>query len=92
MDKILQQIANTIVANLKNTESIGLFNGKIGIALFLYKYAHYSGSTVYEEIASELLDDVFNQLKPNISPSIVDWIMWYWAWFVCTPRGAFSGK
>ena len=72
MDKILQQIANTIVANLKNTESIGLFNGKIGIALFLYKYAHYSGSTVYEEIASELLDDVFNQLKPNISPSIVD--------------------
>ncbi len=25
MDKILQQIANTIVANLKNTESIGLF-------------------------------------------------------------------
>ena len=72
MDKILQQIANTIVANLKNTESIGLFNGKIGIALFLYNYAHYSGSTVYEEIASELLDDVFNQLKPNISPSIVD--------------------
>lgn len=72
MDKILQQIANTIVANLKNTELIGLFNGKIGIALFLYKYAHYSGSTVYEEIASELLDDVFNQLKPNISPSIVD--------------------
>lgn len=72
MDKILQQIANTIVANLKNTEPIGLFNGKIGIALFLYQYAHYSGSTIYEEIASELLDDVFNQLKPNISPSIVD--------------------
>ena len=46
MDKILQQIANTIVANLKNTELIGLFNGKIGIALFLYKYAHNSGSTV----------------------------------------------
>lgn len=72
MDKTLQQIANTIVANLKNTEPIGLFNGKIGICLFLYKYARYSGSTVYEEIASALLDDVFNQLKPNMSPSVLD--------------------
>ncbi|WP_286144791.1 hypothetical protein [Bacteroides caecimuris] len=72
MDKILRQIANTIVANLKNTEPIGLFNGKIGIALFLYKYAHYSGSTVYEEIASELLDDVFNLVSSDMSPSIID--------------------
>lgn len=30
MYKTLQQIANTIVTNLKNTEPIGLFNGKIG--------------------------------------------------------------
>ena len=72
MDKILRQIANTIVANLKNTEPIGLFNGKIGIALFLYKYAHYSGSTVYEEIASELINDVFNLVKSDMSPSIID--------------------
>lgn len=72
MDKTLQQIANTIVANLKNTEPIGLFNGKAGICLFLYRYARYSGSTVYEEIASELLEDVFKHLKPNMSPSIID--------------------
>lgn len=72
MDKTLQQIANTIVANLKNTEPIGLFNGKAGICLFLYRYARYSGSAVYEEIASELLEDVFKHLKPNMSPSIID--------------------
>lgn len=43
MNKILQQIANTIVANLANTESIGLFDGKLGIALFLCRYSRYSG-------------------------------------------------
>lgn len=72
MKKILQQIANTIVANLANTEPVGLFSGKMGLCLFLFRYARYSGSMVYEDIASELLDNVFNQLKPNMSPSIVD--------------------
>ncbi len=72
MNKILQQIANTIIANLANTEPIGLFNGKIGLCLFLYRYARYSGSAIYEDIASQLLDDVFNQLKPEMSPSMID--------------------
>lgn len=72
MSKLLQQIANTIVANLSNTEPIGLFHGKIGICLFLYKYARFSGNKVYEEISSSLLDDVFEQLKPNLSPSVVN--------------------
>lgn len=72
MNKILQQIANTIVANLANTESIGLFDGKLGIALFLCRYSRYSGCSIYEDIASDLIDDVFKQLKPNMSPSAID--------------------
>lgn len=74
MDKILRQIANTIVANLANTVPIGLFDGKLGLALFLYKYSRYSGSLNYEEIASDLLDDVFKELKVNMSPSAIDGI------------------
>lgn len=72
MNKILRQIANTIVANLGNTEPIGLFDGKIGISLFLYKYARYSGCEAYEDIASCLIDDVFKKLKPDMSPSAID--------------------
>lgn len=72
MNKILQQIANTIVVNLANTESVGLFNGKLGIALFLCRYSRYSGSSIYEDIASDLLDDIFKQLTPNMSPSAID--------------------
>lgn len=74
MNKTLQQIANTIVANLANTESIGLFDGKLGIALFLCRYSRYSGHSIYEDIASGLLDDVFKQLKPTLSPSAIDGI------------------
>ena len=74
MSEIIRQIANTIVANLANTESIGLFNGKMGVSLFLYKYARYSGSKIYENIASDLLDDVLSQLKPELSPSASDGI------------------
>lgn len=72
MNKILQRIANTIVANLANTEPIGLFDGRIGLCLFLYKYARYSGSSIYEDVASDLLDDIFCQLKPDMSPSAID--------------------
>lgn len=70
--KILRLIANTIVANLANTESIGLFDGKMGLCLFLYKYARLSGSGIYEDIASDLLDDIFAKLKPRMSPSTMD--------------------
>ncbi|MDD3038230.1 hypothetical protein [Bacteroides sp.] len=72
MNKIIQRIANTIVANLANTEAIGLFNGKIGVCLFLYKYSQYSGCKIYENIASELLDDILSQLRPELSPSALD--------------------
>ncbi|GCB35772.1 hypothetical protein [Bacteroides faecalis] len=72
MNKILLQIANTIVANLANTEQVGLFDGKIGVCLFLYRYARYSGNRIYENIASNLLDEIFGQLKPDLSPSAID--------------------
>ncbi|GCB35776.1 hypothetical protein [Bacteroides faecalis] len=72
MNKILLQTANAIVANLANTEQVGLFDGKIGVCLFLYRYAQYSGNGIYENIASNLLDGIFGQLKPDLSPSAID--------------------
>lgn len=69
MNQLLLKIANTLVANLANTESPGLFDGKMGACLFLYRYARYSGYKEYEDIASDLLDEVFRQLSPNLSPS-----------------------
>ncbi|GCB33883.1 lanthionine synthetase LanC family protein [Bacteroides faecalis] len=72
MNKTLRNIANTIVANLANTEPAGLFDGKMGICLFLYKYSRYSGFEIYDEIASNLLDEIFDQLTPGMSSSAMD--------------------
>ncbi len=72
MDKLIQKIANTVVANLDNTTEIGLFKGKMGLSVFLYAYAKYSGSSVYENMADQLIDEIYARIKPNISPSLID--------------------
>lgn len=72
MNKTLRNIANTIVANLANTEPAGLFDGKMGICLFLYKYSRYSDYKIYDEIASNLLDELFDQLTPGMSTNVMD--------------------
>ena len=69
---ILRKIANTIIANLENTTGIGLFEGKMGICIFLYEYSRLSGHSTYEKIASDLLDDVFRNLNPTMSTNITN--------------------
>jgi hypothetical protein len=59
MDKnrLLQQIANTIVSNLNGTEDVSLFHGKMGVCLFLYAYAMHTGKNYYERMASRMFND-----------------------------------
>lgn len=61
MDKILLKFSNAIIANINNTTDIGLFNGKMGIAIFLYEYSKYTHNKLYEEMADNLLDQIFSQ-------------------------------
>lgn len=72
MKKLLMRLANTIVANLDNTEMPGLFNGKTGLCLFLYEYSRFSNFNTYANIASELLDDIFKSLENKISIYVND--------------------
>lgn len=72
MNKLIQKTANTVVANLDNTTEIGLFKGKMGLTIFLYEYAKYSGNSIYGKIADRLIDNIYSQIKPDISPSVID--------------------
>lgn len=73
MNKLIQKMINTVIANLANTSEIGLFNGKMGITLFMYEYAKtISDNTEYEEIADLLIDDIYSQIKPDMPLSLVD--------------------
>ncbi|HBL34742.1 MAG TPA: hypothetical protein DDZ96_13150 [Porphyromonadaceae bacterium] len=58
MKKELQRIANTLVLYSYHANCNGLLDGKMGIILFLYRYADYSGCKYYREFSDKLLDKV----------------------------------
>ncbi len=72
MDKLIKKLANTVIANLHNTAGIGLFDGKMGIAIFLYEYARYSKRDIYNDVAGQLLDDIYSQVSLKVSPNLLE--------------------
>ena len=57
VDNRLKRIANVLLLNASFIDNLGLLNGKMGIAIFFYQYAHYTGSKVFEDYASEKIDE-----------------------------------
>jgi len=69
-DKIndrLRRIANVLLLNASFTDNLGLLNGKMGIAIFFYQYARYTGNKVYEDYAGELIDEIYGEIN-NSTP------------------------
>lgn len=62
MDDRLQHIANTLLLNGSLTECPGLIHGKMGIALFFYHYAQYTGNRIFSDYAFELLEKIMDQI------------------------------
>jgi len=58
----LRRIANVLLLNASFTDNLGLLNGKMGIAIFFYQYARYTGNKVYEDYAGELIDEIYEEL------------------------------
>ena len=82
MKEELQKIANTLLLYSYHIDPIGLFNGKMGIALYLYRYARYADCKYYSEFADELLDkvlDSINHSSPDFESGIsgVGWCINY---------------
>ena len=71
-DTLLLKIANTIVANLNNVPSDGLFYGKTGVSMFLFAYSRLTGIKQYGMFASRLLDDVLMSDKSGMTSGIAD--------------------
>ena len=53
--KDTQQIADMLLLNGTLTESPGLVHGKIGIAVFFFHYAQYTGNGLYADYAMDLI-------------------------------------
>ena len=72
MKSILQQIANTIVANLDNTSQLGLCNGKMGLCCYLFAYSDKYESDTHQQIAYDLLREILFELSNNIERVSID--------------------
>ena len=66
-NKKLEEIANYIVYHNNKSNSIGLYEGKMGISFFLYTYAEFSKQKIYKYIADLMLDDILSSLDANYS-------------------------
>lgn len=64
-EELLKEIAHHVILNVNQTSGIGLLNGKMGIALFMFHYGRYTGNDVYTQLAEKILDDVIENINAN---------------------------
>lgn len=55
-----------LILNAFNLNDPGLFRGKMGIILYFYIFSRYSHEKIYEDFASELLLDLFEEINIHI--------------------------
>lgn len=65
-DEFLLRIARHLIMHASFTANLGLFHGKMGIVLFFAHYARYTGESVYDEFAGELLDEIYEEIHTAI--------------------------
>jgi hypothetical protein len=61
----LRQIADALLLNGTLTKCPGLVQGKMGIAIFFFHYAHYTNNTLFAEYAWDVIGEMQNQLHAN---------------------------
>lgn len=72
VDSRLRRIADFLLLNASFIENLGLFNGKMGIAIFFFHYARYANNEVFEEYAGELIDEIYEEININTKVNFED--------------------
>ena len=62
----LHRTAQLLIRNASFIEPIGLIDGKMGIAVFLYTYARYANKEIYTKYADELIDEILQSLSHEL--------------------------
>lgn len=72
IDNRIRSISNVLLLNASFIENLGLINGKIGIAIFFYRYARYTKNKIYERYAEELIDEICNEINITVPIDFTD--------------------
>lgn len=75
LDTHLQYIVNLLLSNSGSVYNIGLLNGKMGIAMFLYQYSRYSKNQLYENFAGNLIDEIYEEINYGLSVDFANGLM-----------------
>jgi hypothetical protein len=65
MEQDLRQIAEMLVLNGTLTECPGLVHGKVGIAVFFFHDAQYTGNELFADYAMDLIGEMSSQIHVN---------------------------
>ena len=63
--KDLQQIADMLLLNGTLTECPGLIHGKMGIAIFFFHYAKFTGNELFADYAMDVISELLDQIHVN---------------------------
>lgn len=64
---MLKFIADHLIINSSELYEIGLYNGKMGIAIFFYHYSRFMNIGIYNDFADSLLEEVIRNVDSSIS-------------------------
>jgi lantibiotic modifying enzyme len=65
-DNLLERIANHLIMNASFLPDLGLYHGKMGVVIFFAHYARYTGETLYDDFAGELLDEIYEEIHADM--------------------------
>lgn len=60
-----QKIINTLLLNASFIDNLGLMHGKMGISILFYHLARKYRNKIYEDYASELIDEIYEEITAN---------------------------
>lgn len=63
----LNKIAKNLLLHGNSCIDLGLYNGRMGMVLFLFHYARHTGLSLHQSFANEMLDDVLEDTS-NLLP------------------------
>jgi hypothetical protein len=52
--------------NMSFALDMGLYHGKMGVILFFARYGRYTGNSLYDDFAGELLDDIYEDIHAEV--------------------------
>jgi len=60
--EVLQSISHHLILHSSSINNIGLLEGKMGIAIFFYRYYKYTKKNLYRDFGGELIDEIYNEI------------------------------